>query len=45
MRVKAEVREVMKLSVVARSRDRAAASDLEGNAKDFARGQSCETPT
>jgi hypothetical protein len=43
MPVEAEVREAMTLFVVARSHDRVSASDLEGNAKDFARGQICET--
>jgi hypothetical protein len=45
MPVEAEVREAMTLFVVARSHDRVSASDLEGNAKDFARRQNPETPT
>jgi hypothetical protein len=45
MQVEAEVREAVALSVVVRSRDTEAASDLECNAKDFARVRSCETPT
>jgi hypothetical protein len=45
MRLEAEVREAMTLFVVVRSRERLAAGDLDGNAKDFAPGQSCETPT